>query len=180
MKYPLPALDNPELVKPTVHISVESKLEIYFLYEVRMNLVTMNLVTIIFTVVTVLVHVLVFVIESAFWLRPLVYERVLSKLNVPVDASYFEQAQILEVLFFNQGFYNLFVALGGVAGLLLYRAGKTQEGITLVCYVSLFALGASVVLASTTIAYPGAVMQGLPPLLALVGLYFSAGKNSKT
>jgi len=140
----------------------------------------MNLVTLLFTTVTVLVHILVFVIESILWLQPIIHERALSKLNAPVDASYYEQARILEVLFYNQGFYNLFVALGGIAGLVLYRAGKVQEGLTLVCYICLFALGASLVLASSTTAYPGAMAQGLPPTLALVGLIFSARKKLNT
>lgn len=139
----------------------------------------MNLLAIVFSVVTVFVHLSVFVIESLLWLNPVVHERALTKLNAPTEAGFYEQAQMLEVLFFNQGFYNLFVALGGVAGLVLYRLGKPQQGITLVCNMCLFAFGASLVLAYSTVAYLGAVLQGLPPLLALLGLYFGSGVREK-
>ncbi len=139
----------------------------------------MNLMTIFFSVVTVLAHTLFFVVESFLWLNPVVHERVLTKLNVPTNASLYEQAKILEVLFFNQGYYNLFVALGGIAGLALYRKGKIQESITLVTYVCFFALAASLVLAySTRIGNPGVYIQGLPPLLALVGMYFSVAGSA--
>jgi uncharacterized membrane protein len=131
-----------------------------------------NVFAIVFSITTIFVHVLVFVIEYMLWLKPVIYERALSKLNVTTDASYYEQAKILEVLFINQGFYNMFVALGGTAGIVLYRLGKKSEGVTLVCYVCLFALGASLVLASSTTAYPAALVQGLPPALALLGLFF--------
>jgi len=133
----------------------------------------MNLVALIFSVLTIVIHVLVFIGESLLWGEPVIIDRVLSKVNAPLGVSPSDQAQILEVLFFNQGFYNLFVALGGVAGLVLYRYGRIQEGLALVCYTCLFALGAGVVLASTTTAYPAAAIQGLPPLIALIGLYFS-------
>ncbi len=138
----------------------------------------MNLVTIIFSCITILVHISVFVFESFLWLKPVVHERALGKLNVPTETDYLEQAQILEVLFFNQGFYNLFVALGGIAGFILFKAGRKEAGISLICYICLFAFGASLVLASSTTAYLGAVVQGLPPLLALLGLYLGLNKRT--
>lgn len=134
----------------------------------------MNLFTVVFAIITVLVHILVFVFESLLWLNPLVHERALSKLNAPTEVGFYEQAQILDVLFFNQGFYNLFVALGGITGLVLYRIGRQREGMALVCNMCLFAFGASVVLASTSVAYIGSGVQGLPPLLALLGLYLGS------
>ena len=134
----------------------------------------MNLVALVFSTLTIVIHVLVFVGESLLWGNPLLMERVLSKIDAPSGISLSDQAQILEVLFYNQGFYNLFVALGGAGGLILYKYGRIQEGAVLVCYMCLFALGAGVVLASTTTAYPAAVIQGLPPLIALAGLYYGS------
>ena len=133
----------------------------------------MSIVALIFSILTIAIHVLVFVGESFLWGEPRIIERVLSKIDAPAGISLSDQAQILDVLFYNQGFYNLFVALGGVGGLILYKYGRIQEGTVLVCYMCLFALGAGVVLASTTTAYPAAVIQGLPPLIALAGLYYS-------
>ncbi|MFT7372781.1 MAG: putative membrane protein [Oleiphilaceae bacterium] len=140
----------------------------------------MNLVALVFSTLTIVIHVLVFVGESLLWGNPLIIERVLSKIDAPAGISLSDQAQILEVLFYNQGFYNLFVALGGVGGLILYKYGRIQEGIVLVCYMCLFALGAGVVLASTTTAYPAAVIQGLPPLIALAGLYYGNRQHAST
>ena len=140
----------------------------------------MNLITLVFSILTIFIHVLVFVGESLLWGNPLIIERVLSKIDAPAGISLSDQAQILEVLFYNQGFYNLFVALGGVGGLILYKYGRIQEGTVLVCYMSLFALGAGVVLASTTTAYPAAVIQGLPPFIALAGLYYGNRQNAST
>lgn len=134
----------------------------------------MNFFARFFSIVTIAVHVVVFLAESVFWLKPLIYERVVEKINAPVGVDYYEQAQILEVLFLNQGFYNLFVALGGIAGFVLYRTGRQQAGITLIGYVCLFALGAGLTLALSAATYIAAMVQGLPPLLALLGLYFGS------
>lgn len=133
----------------------------------------MGLLALIFSVLTILVHLIVFVGESFLLRQPVIIDRVLSKIDAPAGISLSDQAQILDVLFYNQGFYNLFVALGGVGGLILCKYGRIQEGTVLVCYMCLFALGAGVVLASTTTAYLAAVIQGLPPLIALAGLYSS-------
>ena len=133
----------------------------------------MNLLTLIFSLITICVHILVFVGESIFWLEPVIYEQAVTKIDAFTDVSSYEQAKILEVLFFNQGFYNLFIALGGIAGMILYRYGKSQAGIALICYTCMFAFGASLVLASSTTAYPGSLVQGGPPALAIMGLYLS-------
>jgi putative membrane protein len=140
----------------------------------------MNLIALIFSVLTIVAHILIFIIESLLWDVPVVIGKVLSKVDAPAGVSPIDQAQILEVIFFNQGFYNLFVALGGIAGIVLYSYGRKQEGIALVCYICLFALGAGVVLASTTTAYPAAILQSLPPLIALAGLYHSNKQRVKT
>jgi putative membrane protein len=140
----------------------------------------MNLTALIFSVLTIVAHILIFIIESLLWDVPVVIDKVLSKVDAPAGVSPIDQAQILEVIFFNQGFYNLFVALGGIAGIVLYSYGCKQEGIALVCYICLFALGAGVVLASTTTAYPAAILQSLPPLIALAGLYHSNKQRVKT
>ncbi len=131
----------------------------------------MNLVVLIFTVITILIHIAVFIGESMFWLEPVIYKQAVMKIDLITDVSSYEQARILEVLFFNQGFYNLFVALGGVVGVILYKTGKTQAGLALVSNTCFFAFGAALVLASSTTAYPAALIQGVPPALAILGIY---------
>jgi putative membrane protein len=140
----------------------------------------MNFTALIFSVLTFAIHILIFIGESLLWGEPVIIDKVLSKVDAPAGISPSDQAQILEVLFFNQGFYNLFVALGGIAGLVLYKYGRIQEGLTLVCYTCLIAFGAGVVLAATTTAYPAAAIQGLPPLIALAGLYYGNRQHAST
>ena len=134
----------------------------------------MNPITAVFSLVTIATHTLFFIVESFLWLRPAVHERVLGRLDSAIDVSLYEQAQILQSLFYNQGFYNLFVALGGVAGWVLYKKGKTQSGLALITYMCLFAVGAALVLAYSIGSYSGAAVQGLPPLLALIGIAYTA------
>ena len=133
----------------------------------------MNIAALVFINLTIFIHIFIFIGESLLWMTPLIYEKVVSKIDVATTASSYEQAQILEVLFFNQGFYNLLIALGGIAALILYRFGKTQEAIALVSYICLFAMAAGAALAASTTAYPAASIQGLPPFFALLCLYLS-------
>jgi len=133
----------------------------------------MNRVALVFTSLTILIHIMVFFGESMFWGLPSIHEGVVAAINVSTAATVMEQSQILELVFFSQGFYNLFIALSGIAGLVFARLGLLQVGLTLVCNTCLFALGAGIVLASSTTAYPAAAIQGVPPLLALIGIYFS-------
>ncbi len=107
-----------------------------------------------------LVHVLIFCMESLLWTTPRVRARFRQS---P------EQADATRLFAFNQGFYNLFLALGTLAGLGLVMAGRSRVGWTLVYWNCLFMLGAAVVLAGSAPAMRrGAVIQGAAPLLFLV------------
>jgi len=70
---------------------------------------------------------------------------------------------------YNQGFYNLFLGLGVLVGVVGSGRGWDPQGSTLVVYGCLFMLGAALVL---VIAKPamarGAAIQGVLPLLALI------------
>ena len=107
-----------------------------------------------------LVHVLIFCMESLLWTTPQVRARFRQS---P------EQADATKLFAFNQGFYNLFLALGTLAGLVLVLIGRSRVGWTLVYWNCLFMLGAAVVLAGSAPAMRrGAVIQGAAPLLFLV------------
>ena len=107
-----------------------------------------------------LVHVLIFCMESLLWTTPRVRARFRQS---P------EQADATRLFAFNQGFYNLFLALGTLAGLALVLSGRSRVGWTLVYWNCLFMLGAAVVLAGSAPAMRrGAVIQGAAPLLFLV------------
>jgi len=79
-----------------------------------------------------------------------------------------EQANATKLFAFNQGFYNLFLAIGTFAGLGLVLTGHPRVGWTLVYWNCLFMLGAAVVLAGSAPGMRrGAFIQGAAPLLFL-------------
>jgi len=106
------------------------------------------------------VHVLIFCMESLLWTTPAVRARFRQS---P------EQAEATRLFALNQGFYNLFLALGTFAGLALVLTGHPRVGWTLVYWDCLFMLGAAVVLAASAPQLRrGALIQGAAPLLFLV------------
>ncbi|MBL4846599.1 MAG: DUF1304 domain-containing protein [Planctomycetes bacterium] len=106
-----------------------------------------------------LFHLLAFLMESVLWMRPAVHARF------GVDLA---GAEAMRILFFNQGFYNLFLALGCVLGIALVGR-KPTVGRTLVSFSCLSMAGAGLILAISAPEKLGAAcMQGLPPLLAVV------------
>jgi putative membrane protein len=103
-----------------------------------------------------LLHVLFFLFESVFWTKPGV-----RKLFHTTE----KQAATMRVLAFNQGFYNLFLAIGTFVGLALVAGGR-PEGIVLTTFTCASMLGGAVVLAASFPGmWRGAVLQGLLPLV---------------
>ena len=120
----------------------------------------MNLVTQIFAVVAALFHVAAFVMESLLFDRPAV-QRIL--VGRP------EPAAGVRLWAFNQGFYNLFLAAGPVAGLIAAWTGHESVGRALVVYSCAFMAGCGVVLfISNPKLWRGMVGQSAPPLIALI------------
>jgi len=136
-----------------------------------------NQTAIVFVVLTAIFHILFFVVESLLWLEPYIHENVLSKSDSS-SVDLLTQAHLMETVFFNQGFYNLFLAIGLFLGLFLYKGDNKAIGFTLVAYICTFAFGAAVVLALSAGAIAGAIVQGLPPMIALIFLYLGLSKES--
>ncbi|MGH7520595.1 MAG: DUF1304 domain-containing protein [Gemmatimonadales bacterium] len=106
------------------------------------------------------VHVLIFCMESLWWTNPKVRRRFR---QAP------EQAEATKLLAFNQGFYNLFLAIGTFAGLALVLGGQPVSGLTLVRWSCLSMLGAAIVLAASAPQLRrGALIQGAAPLVFLL------------
>jgi putative membrane protein len=106
------------------------------------------------------VHVVIFGMESVWWTTPAVRTRFRQS---P------EQAETTRVFAFNQGFYNLFLALGTFAGLGAVLTGQSRGGWMFVAWNCFCMLGAAVVLAGSAPGMRrGAVIQGAAPLLFLV------------
>ncbi len=115
----------------------------------------------IFTLVSAAVHFYFFVLESLRW-------------NVPETMGVYgitssDDAQTTQPLAYTQGFYNLFLGVGAVLGVLLVGVGNPVAGMTLISFSTACMVLASVVLlASRWPLARIAMIRGLPALLALV------------
>jgi putative membrane protein len=70
---------------------------------------------------------------------------------------------------FNQGFYNLFLAIGIVGGLVLVASGSVDAGRAIVLFASTCMVGAGLVLLATNRRFArSAAIQAGPPLIAIV------------
>lgn len=112
-----------------------------------------------------------FVLEAIFWMQPFVYNILLEMFNNPPKSlSYSTHALVLKKLFINQGFYNLFLACGGIIG--LYQIKKRPvAGYLLILFICFSATGAGIVLAFTSKAYILAFLQAVPAALAFFRIY---------
>ncbi len=111
-------------------------------------------------VLAALVHVYIFSMESLWWTSPEVRRRFR---QTP------EQSETTRLLAFNQGFYNLFLAIGVFAGYALLHLGHPVAALTLITWSCVCMVGAAIVLlASATGMWRGALIQGAAPLIYLV------------
>jgi len=114
----------------------------------------------IFAALAALLHVYIFVMESLTWTSP----RTRATFGTSV-----EEAQTTKPLAFNQGFYNLFLAVVTVIGIVLIAAGQRSAGAALVfAGVGSMAAAAAVLLASSPDKARAAVTQGTFPVIAIV------------
>jgi len=121
----------------------------------------MNSIGQVAALIAALIHIAIFAMESLLFTRPAVRGRF-----------HVGDADVAAVRpwAFNQGFYNLFLAVGTIVGLvLLHTDGYPQAGRALVALACASMLGAALVLIGTDRRMlQGALMQGLMPLIALV------------
>jgi len=107
-------------------------------------------------------HVFIFALESLRWTDP--ETRKIFGVASEADAVTMKQ------LAFNQGFYNLFLALTTLLGVGLVIVGSATVGLTLVFAGTGMMLAAALVLVlSDRSKLRAAAMQGTLPLLAVVG-----------
>ncbi|MET9313510.1 DUF1304 domain-containing protein [Kribbella sp. NPDC003505] len=110
----------------------------------------------VFVVVAGVFHVVVFVLESVLFRNPSTYRRFLVK-DTEVEAA--------RPWAFNQGFYNLFLAIGALGGLIW--GGDKGHAIALFACACMAGAGI-VLLASDRRMLRAAATQAVPPILALV------------
>lgn len=108
-----------------------------------------------------LAHVFIFILESLRWTE----EPTRKIFGVRSE----KDAETMKTLAFNQGFYNLFLAIAAVLGIVLVLMNHLTVGVTLVLTACGMMLAAAVVLfASNRKMARAAAMQGGMPLLAIV------------
>jgi putative membrane protein len=112
-------------------------------------------------------------------MQPQVHTILISLLDNPVSATVSTQALTLKNLFINQGFYNLFLVVGGIWGFLLVKRGKYAAGYALLLLFCFSATAAGIVLALSTKAYILAFLQCVPAFvlfLRILPLYNRASE----
>ncbi|MDQ1733742.1 MAG: putative rane protein [Pseudonocardiales bacterium] len=124
----------------------------------------MNTVALIAASVAGLLHAGFFYLESIAFSRPETYRRF------RVRSA--DEAAVIRPWAFNQGFYNLFLGIGALVGVVIFAGGRHGEGRALIALATASMLGAAVVLLATDrrMARPAAI-QGTFPLIALVLLW---------
>lgn len=106
-------------------------------------------------------HIGFFIMESVAWTRPAIWRRF--GLRSQTDA------ETTKALAYNQGFYNLFLAVGAIIGVILIAAGAEASGFTLIVFTMASMIAAALVLVTTGRRFvAAAAVQGSLPLIGLV------------
>jgi putative membrane protein len=114
----------------------------------------------IFAALAAVLHVYIFVLESLLWTAP----RTRATFGTTL-----EEAEATKLLAFNQGFYNLFLAIVTGVGVGVTSSGGTLVGAALVfAGVGSMLAAAIVLVASSRDKARSAVIQGAFPLVAVV------------
>ncbi|MBX3093909.1 MAG: DUF1304 domain-containing protein [Cryobacterium sp.] len=111
--------------------------------------------------VSAAIHVLFFYWESVVWKRPTTWKRFGVATQEDADAS--------AAFAYNQGFYNLFLAVGALLGSILYGVGFRDAGFALGLFSVVCMLAAAIVLMTSGRGRVGAALvQGTAPLVTVV------------
>ncbi|MDR6867620.1 putative membrane protein [Microbacterium resistens] len=115
------------------------------------------------TGIAALVHVYIFYMESIAWTG----ERARKTFGTGTVA----EAETQKALAFNQGFYNLFLAIAVALGIALFALGHTAVGATLVFTgAGSMAAASLVLLLSSPDKASAALKQGVIPALGVIAL----------
>ena len=114
----------------------------------------------IFAALAALLHVYIFVMESLTWTSP--------RTRATFGTTQ-EEAETTKLLAFNQGFYNLFLAIVTAIGIVAICLGHTAVGAALIFVgVGSMLAAAAVLLASSPDKARAAITQGAFPVVAVV------------
>jgi putative membrane protein len=126
----------------------------------------MILASLVFAFLAAALHVSIFTMESLTWTRPATWKRF--------GLASQSDAETTRPLAYNQGFYNLFLAIGAFigTGCVAFATGASVQ--SAVGWTLVFSCCGSMLLAAVVLALSGkkylraAATQGLTPLLAVV------------
>jgi putative membrane protein len=106
-----------------------------------------------------LLHVFFFYLESVSWSKPSSWKRF--------GVKSAEDAETVKPWAFNQGYYNLFIAIGTLVGVaLIALTDRDQAGVAVAVFGALIMAGAGVVLVSTNRRMAkAALIQGAAPFI---------------
>ena len=122
----------------------------------------MHLVAMVFAIFAALLHVFIFYMESISGTS----EKTRSTFGMSEEA-----AENTKEMAFNQGFYNLFLAIEVFAGVGLYLAGAQGVGLALMLFGAGSMLAAALLLFITSPdKRSAAIKQGTLPLIAVIAL----------
>ena len=123
----------------------------------------MIIVGLVLTALAAALHVYIFYLESLAWTSP--------QARRTFGTGTVEEAAVQKELAFNQGFYNLFLAIAVALGIVLYATGSTTAGATLVFTGASSMVAASLVLLfSSPDKAAAALKQGVIPAVGVVAL----------
>ncbi|WP_080791638.1 DUF1304 domain-containing protein [Corynebacterium pacaense] len=119
-------------------------------------------VALILAALAALLHVFIFYLESIAWTGP----RARATFGTTPEG-----AQATREMAFNQGFYNLFLAISAGVGIVLVLTGHTSIGATLIfAGAGSMAAAALLLLVTSPNKRSAAIRQGIFPLFAVITL----------
>jgi putative membrane protein len=122
----------------------------------------MTIVGIVLVALAALLHIYIFYMESIAWTTP----RVRATFGTSEEG-----ALATKELAFNQGFYNLFLAVAALLGIVLYLIGQPAIGLTLMFTgVGCMCAAALVLFCASRSKRRAAITQGTLPLLSFIFL----------
>jgi putative membrane protein len=123
----------------------------------------MTVLALVFAGIAATLHIVFFKLESIDWKKPKTWKTFGLESQADADTT--------ASLAYNQGFYNLFLAVGAAVGIATIRISDNNDtvGWTLIIFTCSSMLAASLVLLTTGKSYArAAAIQGGPALVAIV------------
>jgi len=132
-------------------------------WQVCGKLTGMNAIALIAASLAALLHLVFFYMESIGFMQPKIYKRFFVK----DDA----EARTVKIWAYNQGFYNLFLAIITIAGVIAFSSHESVgRALVVAACGAMFGAGLALVSSDSAAARP-ALVQALFPAIALLTIW---------